>query len=419
MIAIALAAQLTLNDAVSRALGQYPSVAAAQAALGRARADVRDARSSTLPRLALDISATQYQLPGLVYPLHGLPTPANPGAVPVFDRTLFQGSAFVSWTFFDFGARSGRARASRALVGAADAALTAAQQTVIARTATAYLRVLTARQTLAAQDQRIAALNAEFDRTRAMLAEGKIARVAVLRADAARARARADRSATAGQLAVAQRDLENLTGAPADSLAPVALADTTIPTATRPSGPDIVEAENRLRAATATAAGAHATRLPELRALAGIVDRGSANSSLKAEWQAGIGISYPLYTGGQREALIDRADADQRVAHELLRLAQLNAALSVDRAIASVIEARSRVDALRSAVAQSDTVATIERTSLDVGSGTQTDYLDALAQALSARSAWIEARHAEIAARIELARINGELTPEWIARNLR
>src|SRR5205823_1185217 len=91
MIALVLTAQLTLGDAVTRALGQYPTVAAAHIAVDRARADVRDASSASRPRLALDATATQNQLPGLVYPLHGLPSVANPGAVPVFDRTLFQG----------------------------------------------------------------------------------------------------------------------------------------------------------------------------------------------------------------------------------------------------------------------------------------------------------------------------------------
>ncbi len=419
MIGLALLAQLTLGDAVTRALRQYPSVAAARAVHDRTLAEVRETRAATLPRLALDASATQNQLPGLVYPLHGLPSAANPTAVPVFDRTVFQGSAFVSWTFFDFGARSSRTRASTALAGAAAAALSTAEQQLIARTATAFLRVLTLRQTRDAHDQRLAALTAELGRTRALLAEGKIARVNVLRADAARARALADRTGTAAQLDVAEHDLANLIGTSADSLAPVALIDSTPPAAAHIASTEVLEAENRVRAASTAAAAVRATRYPELRLLAGIVDRGAPSSSLKAEWQAGLGISYPLYTGGQRGGAIARADADARAAAEQLRLAQLNASQSAERALASIIEAHARAEALRSAVAQSDTVASIELTSLSVGSGTQTDYLEALSQALNARSSLIEARNAEIAARIELARVTGELSPDWIARTLR
>lgn len=427
--------RLTLADAVTRALGQYPSVAAARAAQQGATADIRQAQAQRLPRVALDASATQNQLPGLVYPLHGLPTgPTSPQ--PVFDKTLYQGSAFLNWTFFDFGARSARADASKALAGAADAALSSAQQNLIARTANAYLRVLTARGVLAAQDQRLASLDAETARTRRLLAEGKAARVEVLRAEATLARARADRSGTAGQLDVAEHELAQLAGLTYDDVTRAllpgeALADTSDPAPqvtgaarttlaqqAQEANTDVLEVRQRAQAAEAISASARATRLPELRLQAGIVDRGAPGESQKAEWQAGLGVSYPLYTGGSRAGQIDRAAADARAAAEQLRLAELAAATSVDRAVASVIESHARVLALRSAVETSDAVVQVERTSLDVGSGTQTDYLDALAQLLQARSSLIEAAHAEIAAHIELARVTGALSPEWLAQRL-
>jgi len=423
----------TLDAAVRRALAQFPSVAAARAARDRATADIRTSRSQQLPRLALEGSATRFELPMLAFPLHGIPTATAPapGGPLVFDHTLFQGSAFVSWTFWDFGARSGRTRASRALAGAADAALGASEQALIARTANAYLRVLSARDILQAQDRRIAALADEADRTRRLLAEGKTARVEVLRSDAAVARARADRSATAGQLDVAEHELAQLTAIPLDSirgtLPLVTLGDTGLAvTSSRAallaqadtSSPDLMEARRKKDAADAAVRGARATRLPELRASAGIVDRGAADSDFRAEWQAGVGISYPLYTGGERGGAIARAEADARVAAEHLRLATVNVSLTVDRAVAAVAEAHARVQALVSAAEQSDAVAQIERTALEVGSGTQTDYLEALAIALQTHSQLIEARHTEIAARIELARVTGQLSPAWIATNV-
>ncbi|HEY2805355.1 MAG TPA: TolC family protein, partial [Gemmatimonadales bacterium] len=411
--------------AVSRALGQHPTVAIAATAASRARADVTDARSATLPRIALDASATQNQLPGLIYPLHGLPTPISTANIPVFGKTQFQGSASLNWTFFDFGGRSSRTRASRALVDAADASLNTAQQRLIAQVASAYLRVLTARLTLAAQDQQLAALSAEFSRTQAMLSQGKVARVEVLRADAAQARARAARIATAAQLEVARQDLSSLTAVPSDSLIPVALIDTAVPDRAAAIGrasqtsTEVQEATRRADAARWGASAARATRFPELRTSAILVDHGAPSYPFKAEWTALVGISYPLYTGGQRAAAIDRAADDERVAADQLRLAQLNVTQNVDHALASVIQAHAQTDALDRAALQSDTVAQIELTSLGVGSGTQIDYLDALAQALQARASLIEARHSEIAARIELARSLGELSPDWIARNLR
>jgi outer membrane protein len=428
--------RLTLGDAVTRALGQYPTVAAARAQRDRAAAVGREDRALLLPRLSLDGQATQSQEPNLVYPLHGLPTgPASP--MPSFERTLFQASAQATWTFYDFGARRGRVAASRALQGAAEAALGGAEQQLVSRAANAYLRVLTARQTLAAQDQRLAALEAEAARTRRLLAEGKTARVQVLRAEATLALARADRSGTAGQLDVAEHDLAQLTGLPwetiaRDSLPDASLADTSDPglqvsgaarTAlarqAHETSTDVAEMVRRAEAATAAAGAARAGRLPELRLSAGLVDRGATGGNpMQAEWQAGLGLSYPLYTGGARGGAIARADADAAAAREQLRLTRLTTDAAVDRAVASVVESHARVLALRRAVEQSEAVAEVERTALEVGSGTQTDYLQALASLLAARSSLIEARHGEIAARIELARATGALSPDWLARTL-
>ena len=71
----------------------------------------------------------------------------------------------------------------------------------------------------------------------------------------------------------------------------------------------------------------------------------------------------------------------------------------------------------RATLAQEEVVR-IERLSLDVGSGTQSDYLDAEAGLLRARASLVEARHAAVTARIELARITGELSLDWLTRTL-
>lgn len=427
---LVLAAQdtsrLTLPVAVRRALSQYPTVAAARAGRDRALADLGEASASRLPRLVLDASLTQFQEPMVVFPLHGF-DPRNP---PLFDRTLIQSGVSLSWTFYDFGSRASRVRAARALGSAADAALGSAEIDLAARAANAYLRVLTARGVLTAQDQRLAALTAESERARRLLEEGKAARVEILRVDAEVARALADRIATGAELDVAEHDLAQLTQLPwarihADSLAPLNLADTTpvaeravLISLAREASPELVEVRRRAEAAQAGLSAARATRFPELRLSSGYVDRGRATGDFKAEWQAGVGLWYALYTGGSRASLIRRADADERVAGERLRLAELVVEQGVDRGLAAVREAHARVAALRVAAEQFAEVARIERLSLDVGSGTQTDYLDAEANLLRARASLIEARHAEIAARVDLARITGELSQEWLAHTL-
>ena len=423
--------RLTLVGAVERALATHPTVAAAQARRDRASADVGDARSGRLPKLTLDGSVTRFQEPMVVQPLHGF-DPRNP---PLFDQTLVQGGLSLTWTLFDFGGRAAKVRVYRALQDAADAALTTAQQDLVARVVNSYLQVLSDRDVLEAQDQRLAALAAESARVAQLLAQGKAARLDQLRVDAEFRRANADRIAGAGELDVAEHELAQLTQVSyervhAASLPSLRLADSlfaidtslTIRTATMSrahgSSSDLQELEQRVKAANAGLAVARATRFPELRLSGAYADRGRWWNDFSAEWQVGVGVSYPIDVGGGRRSAIHRAQADGRIASEQLRGAHLDIDQAVDRALAALREAHARAEALGAAVEQSAEVARIEQLSLGVGSGIQSDFLEAEANLLAARASLISAHHQEISARVALARLLGELSPGWLARTV-
>jgi len=98
--------------------------------------------------VSLDGQLFRYQKPNVVAPLHGF-DPLHP---PLFDQTLIQSGVSLNWTVLDFGNRASRVRAQRALGDAADAAVSAAELQLTSRAVNAYLRVLTARDVLAAED---------------------------------------------------------------------------------------------------------------------------------------------------------------------------------------------------------------------------------------------------------------------------
>jgi outer membrane protein TolC len=434
IVAAALQAQdttaLTLMAAVDRALARYPSVEAARARAEGAAADVGAARAARLPRLSFDASVSRFEEPMVVAPLHGFDL-TNP---PLFDRTLVQPQVSFSWTLLDLG-RESRIRAQQALGQAADAGVSSVETQLVARVVDAYLHVLAARDELAAQDQRLAALTAESRRTEQLLAQGKAARVDALRVDAAAKRARADRIASAAQVEVAEHELGQLAGLPYAAvhgapLTALTLADTTLAADTTgaereslvdralSASPDLLELEQRARAAGAGLTAARAAWIPQIRANGAYIDYGSWGGTFSPQWQVGVTLSYPIFTGGSRVSAIRRAAADDRAATEQLRGGRLSVEHGVDQVLAALREAHARVAALRSAVEQSDEVTRIERLSLDVGSGTETDYLDAEAALWSARAGLIQARHAEISARVQLARMTGELSRDWLAQAL-
>lgn len=415
---------LTLREAVALGLARHPAIALADAGLARAEAGVREATATLFPNAHLDASITRFQEPMVVAPLHGF----DPRHPPVFDRTLIQGSATAGYTVFDGGIRSANASRASALREAAVAQRDAARQAVLAEVVTRYAAVRTARDLAAAHASRVAALEQERSRAARLLEQGRAARVVLLRAEAALSGGRAELEGAVADVESAERELARLLGLPAGSLtaADVELLGSAVDVPDRDAAvaravrtnPELsrLAAEREARAAAESAA--RAEWWPRLLAGARYVQYGSGAGDAGGEWQTGIQLSYPLFTAGRRSAAVDRARAESAAADADLAAAELRIADTVDRALGRLRAARARAAAWQAAVEQSQEVVRIERLALDTGAGVQTDYLAAEAELLRARAALTGAQYTELVASVELVRALGELSEEWIARNL-
>ena len=178
---------LTLSAALERALGRYPAVTAARARLAEAVETTGEIAASRGPMLKLNAQALGYDDPMLTSPIHSF----RPADIPPFSETIVQGSLNVAYTLIDSGANRERGRQAAAQEATAGAALSATEQAIAARVATAYAGTLARAEILAAQEARVAALDFELDRARQLFAAGKAAEVETLRADAALAGAEA------------------------------------------------------------------------------------------------------------------------------------------------------------------------------------------------------------------------------------
>jgi outer membrane protein TolC len=414
--------RLTLAAAVRRALDTHPSVGAARASREAAAASVGQAQAPLFPRIAATFTANQYKIGNLVYPLSGLSL-ANP---PLFNSSLSQGAVSLGYTLFDFGGRTSQVRLARAEERGAEAALDATSAQLVAGVAGAYLGVLTTRGILQAEEQQLAALRSEAGRVAQLETQGKAAHVEVLRLAAQVSRAQADEVAMRAQLDVTERSLAQLVALPVDSvrsrLVAVRLADTSL--ADRGSlvaraeagSPDVARARRAAEAAAAGVGAARAAYFPTLQLNAAYLENGHVFTGYRPYWTAQLQLSYPIFVGFAGVNAVRVNEAMSRAAAEQLRSAQQATEQSVDAALAGVTAARATVAALVTAVAQSEEVERIRLLSVQVGSGTETDYLDAEAALLSNRAGLVQARNAEIAARVELARVTGELDAEWLAR---
>jgi outer membrane protein len=409
---------LTLEEAARRALASHPSVAVSEAGRRRASANAAGARSGLFPSLSVDANATRFEQPMIVAPLHGLDLQSPP----LFGRTLVQGNLALGYLLFDGGARGARIEQSRALIDVADARIDATRQDLLARVANAYLAVATQRDVLDANRARVEALESEGARAARLVESGRAARLVALRAEAALSRAVADAAAALARLRSDEAALWRLIGTGADSLSAWRLeplgpmGSSSVPergvaleAAKRASGA-VVTAKARLMAAEAGKGVARAAFLPTVRLAGRYNGFGSAAGDFVAEWQTGVQVSYPIFTGGARASELGRAEADVDEARASVAIAELQVEDGVERALAALADADARVDALVAAEAQYVEVVGVERLAIEAGAGVQTDYLGAESQLLETRATLAQARAARIGARIELARLTGELS---------
>ena len=421
----AAGAPLPLAEAVRLAVGSHPAARSATARATAAAAGVELARAALRPTADLTATATRYQEPMVVTPIHGF----TPGDLPTFDKTLAQGGLHLDHTLWDGGARAAVVDERGAAARAAAAGAEGAVQEVVAATVGTYLRALSVERILDAHHLRESALDAELARVREVFAAGATARVEVKRVEAACAAARAERVAAATALASSLRDLARFTGLPPAalppaSLVPVALATPDAPpreellTALEETSPALRRAREELAAAEAALRLARAEDRPRLRGGARWLHFGSAEGDFTAEWNAGLTLAVPLYRGGATAARVARAEAAREAAAQGLAAVRLEAGQALDLALAEVADAGARAASLAEAEAALAEVVRVERLRLETGVGVEADYLTAEADLLATRARLAEARFGEMAARAGTARAAGELDPEWVEREL-
>jgi outer membrane protein len=417
---------MTLAEAVRLGIAYHPSITFTEAERSAASAVLGEVKAKRIPTVSAEASLTHFQEPMIIAPLHGF----DPNIPPQFDETLVQSRVIAGYTLFDGGKRGARVDRARAGLAATDASAVSARMATIQQISLAFLRVLTARGIDEAAERRIDALDAERSRVSRLLQEGRAAQVELLRVEAELSSALADQIATRTRVETSGRRLARLIGAPWGDVVPSRLVAVGVAESGAPEVPEafiqqatsanpaLEAARQRAQAEQAGRRAARAAWLPDLRVTGGYVVFGSASGNFQGEWQAGVGLSYPRFTGGERSSAVSEADARARAAEARLQLLELETETTVDEAVAAVRESRARTEALVRTVEHLTEVARIERIALDAGAGVQTDFLEAEATLFQARANLVEARHAEIAARIALARAVGHLTSEWLVENV-
>lgn len=390
------AQQVSIEDALRAAAPAAEGLAAARAKFAGAEDEVVAAKSGYFPQLNASAS---YSLT-LASEFDGIDFGGGGGGdveLPFGQRNTWRLGASVSQQVYDGGRTRANVRAAR--VGVALANLSVQQiraSAVFIVTQAYYAAALTQRQVEIAEAS-LASAEATFADAQLKNVNGAIAEFDVVRSEVAR-----DNERNALVQAQAARDsaflrVKRLLGIPldrpieltssldladaADVDSVIAQARTAAGLAVQPRHLGIAQAELGVRGNQGRLDAAKADRLPQVTAVSdfGLVDYAAHpfNTDWKRNWTFGVNVTFPVFDGFRRSAMVRKARADVAVARAQLDDATRHAALDAAQADTQIAAAQATWQSSGRTVTQAKRAYQIAELRFSQGASSQIELVDA------------------------------------------
>lgn len=410
-----------LSGSYQRALQADPSWRAAQAALQAGREKAVQGDALLKPQIGLTASVAHlkdHSSSSLQPPLSELIKSSSSGSVQ-------QAALQLKQPIYDAKSAAEKQQLHQQS-GMAEVQFRHAQQQLMQDVGQAYFGVLLAQEALQVTRSEKAAVQQQRDRAQARFDVGR-GRITDLQEAQARLDTVAAKEVSAqSQLALAQAQYLELTGTPAEGLAP--LQPQLLPT---PPMPDSLLAwqlksrdgnsrvlfkQHELAIAGYEIRKTTLQARPTLDLVASYTVKGASGSLSPVvapddtrSAALGLQFSVPLYAGGAIDSRQRESIAKKSQAEEDLSAAQRDARLQVQDAFLAVKAGVAKIAALEQSLTSARTA--LEATTLgrDVGTRTELDVLDAQQRVFSAQLDLAQARNDYLLGRLKLAAAAGEL----------
>ena len=386
-----------LDQLIAQALESSPSIAIAEARLGRSRGMLRQQEANLLPQVGASATYLRYRLP-LPDVSDAISASADPTTIPKIpnkiDGGLWSGGFDATWEIDLFGGKRRQRDASRAQAEAAEAQLADAQISLAAEVAQAYID-------LREQQQRVILSNRAtiLDRQSLALTEQQFRQGAASREDLERLRAqlaqtRSQELPLAAQVEQSLNRLAVLIGRepgfvdadlvkPAPVPRPPARLPVDDPASMLRRRPDIRAAERQIAASTAQIGVSEAARFPTVSLLGMIGLGGPSLGDLSVKDFTAIGtpmLRWNFLDFGRARSQVRQAEAQRDEALEQYRQTVLQALQDAENSLAQFRGQRgalaSRIEGQRAAA----TAAEMVRQRREQGAASTIDLLDSQRQ---------------------------------------
>lgn len=398
----------TLVDVVDRALCENPQTRETWAAARAQAARLGASESAYLPTINLTMNASRSRI-------------SSSGGFQIPAQNRLSPSLSLDYLLFDFGGRSAAVANARETLYAADWTHNATLQSVLLGAVQGYYRVFAARAGARAARASEQSSREALDAARLRYRVGAATLADELQARTAYAQARLARQQAGGTARIARGTLANALGLPADTplrLAPPAAGEPTaqdrrnvraLIARAEAARPDLAAAEARVRAAGAAVRQARALGLPSLSLVGG---GGYAYSDVLNDtrnWNIGLSLRIPLFTGFSTTYQVEAARADLENRRAQRNRLRNQIALDVWRAYQNLETARDTLASSRVLLTSARESAKVALGRYRAGAGTIVDLLSAQASLANARQQGVQARYDWYIGRAALAQALGRL----------
>ena len=410
--ASAPARAVTLEEALRLAHESNPQVVSATGAISSAQAAERSARGAYLPSLSLNAGTSLAGSNTIGTPDVG--TNLGGGTSDSYSAGLS-----ASWEVYTGGRRGAEREAAQAETRAAQASLTAQRANVSLDVERAFYEVLRTEDLADVASSRIQRAEEGVTAAQQRLQLGSATRSDLLRSQLELNTARGDLLQAQTERDAAQLSLGRLVGADAaitatrgaesqvdamsDAEAFALLADI------EREAPAVLAARAQTESAAAGVDAARSQYLPSIRVSSGYdwQNQNPVFDQSRTNWSVGLGVSYPLFNGFQREESVVRARAQQTASQAQLADAVRGVRTDAARALGQLRLAQERITLAEQAATTAQEDLRVQRERYRLGSTTVLELLTSQEALVKAETDVVTARYDYQVSRAELQALTG------------
>jgi outer membrane protein len=402
--------ELTLDRAIEISLQRNPGIIASRQQVAGAKARVTQATSAYWPQVQGSTTYTRNKVAnvGQAIATGTLKTEFNS-----YDARL-TGSQYL----YDFGQIPGVVKQSRETLAATREGMVTTQADVVQQVKRAYFEILKNQRLVQVSEETLASQEKHLEQARAFYDVGLRPKIDVVRAEVDVANARQNLIQARYNLRLAFVNLENILGGP-----PVPGPYRVVDVITRPLRPAVVELiidealktrsevsqfEAQIRAAQGQLQAAQGRHWPAVNAF-GNYGYFSTDFPLENDWQAGVELTWPLFTGFRIQGEVSEAKASIQQFKAQLEQQKLQVIQEVSQAYLNLGSAEESIATAEVALRQAQENMDLADGRYRTGVGDAIEFSDAQVTLTTAKSNLVQATYNYLQAYADLERSLGRM----------